>query len=71
MSGRFNYLGPAEMLRLDTACAPIRDAFDAHPYLVGSVLDRPDYRDVDVRLVRDDDHFDDMCLADRITGMLP
>src|SRR5690242_8007878 len=57
---RFNYLGPAQHLRLDVACAPIRDAFDNAPMLVGSVLERPDFRDVDVRLMVDDDEYERM-----------
>ncbi len=31
--------------------------FHSHPYLVGSCLDKRDYRDVDVRLILDDDQF--------------
>ncbi len=57
---RLNYLGPAAMLRLDVACAAVFDAFGAPPYLVGSVLERPDYRDVDVRLIIDDARYEQM-----------
>lgn len=53
---RFCYLGPHEMRRLDLACLPIRRAFRATPYIVGSVNTRRDYRDVDVRLILADDH---------------
>lgn len=52
-----SYLSPHEMFRLDLACKPIAEAFGC-PYLVGSVHDKPDFRDVDVRLVLDDDEYD-------------
>lgn len=51
------YLSPPDLYRLDTACIPLREAFDT-PYLVGSVLRRRDFRDVDVRLLLDDADFD-------------
>lgn len=57
---RFCYLSPPEMHRLDIACVPLKVAFGT-PYLVGSVNTRRDYRDVDVRLILDDD---DPVLAD-------
>lgn len=50
-----SYLSPPDLHRLNWACRPIRDAFDATPYLVGSVLTRPDYRDIDVRLILEDE----------------
>ncbi len=48
------------MFLIDEACKPIFDAFDEHPYLVGTALPasmggRGEYRDVDVRLMLDDD----------------
>jgi hypothetical protein len=56
-----SYLSPHQMRRLDLACAPVRKAFpDYGPYLVGSVLERPDYRDVDVRVILRDKKFDRM-----------
>lgn len=59
MSGRTRpcYLGPVQRHRLETAVAPINEAFDSMSYLVGSCLTRPDYRDVDVRLILDDTDF--------------
>lgn len=52
-----SYLSPHQMHRLDLACKPL-----AHvgfgPYLVGSVNERPDYRDVDVRLILSDEEWD-------------
>lgn len=52
---RSSYLSPPDFHRLDWACAPIRRAFRTPPYLVGSVLQRSDYRDIDVRLILDDE----------------
>jgi hypothetical protein len=55
---RANYLPAPAVFHLDHACAMIHDAFGDCPYLVGSSLVRRDYRDVDVRLILDDAHFD-------------
>ena len=49
------YLSPPDMHRLDWACVPIRRAFGTPPYLVGSVHTRPDFRDIDIRLILDDE----------------
>jgi len=46
------------MWRLDQACSAIREAVGVAPYLVGSVLERPDPRDVDVRLILPDDQWE-------------
>ena len=53
-----SYLSVLGFHRLDSACRPIRDAFGTPPYLVGSVNERPDYRDVDVRLILLDAEYD-------------
>jgi hypothetical protein len=60
MSGRANYLPVSALILLDRACATVRDAFGHRPYLVGSCLDRADYRDVDVRTILFDDEYDEM-----------
>jgi hypothetical protein len=52
---RATYLSPPDMNRLDWACRPIADAFGTALYLVGSALIRPDYRDIDVRLILPDE----------------
>lgn len=52
---RATYLSPPDLYRLDWACRPIFDAFGTPPYLVGSVFTRPDYRDVDIRLILPDE----------------
>lgn len=42
---------------LDQTCLILHHAFGGPPYLVGSCLERPDYRDVDVRLILDDEEY--------------
>jgi len=56
-SSRHTWLTVPELYRLSTACVPICEVFGRPPYLVGSVLARRDYRDVDLRLILDDDDF--------------
>lgn len=52
------YLTTTELHRLDVAVQPLL-AIDSHGVmLVGSVGERPDFRDVDVRLILNDDDFD-------------
>lgn len=56
---RGTYLTVPENYNLDVACRAFRRAFDnVAIYLVGSVLERPDYRDVDLRCILDDEEFD-------------
>jgi hypothetical protein len=55
---RATFLSTFDLQRLDLAVYPIVRAFDEHPYLVGSVNERADYRDVDVRLMISDETFD-------------
>lgn len=53
------YLGAPEIFKLDHACRILTEAFDGFGcYLVGSALERPDYRDVDVRFILRDDEFE-------------
>ena len=42
--------------RLDLASVMVAAALDT-PYLVGSCLERPDFRDVDIRVILDDKRF--------------
>lgn len=56
--GRANFLPVPQVFQLHMACRILIDAFDTPAYLVGSCLERRDYRDVDVRLILDDDAFD-------------
>jgi len=53
-SARVNYLPLLDLHSLRAAVQPIADAWGTTAYLVGSVITRPDYRDVDVRLILDD-----------------
>jgi hypothetical protein len=43
---------------LDLASVAVGAIFDGPPYLVGSCLVRPDYRDVDIRTILFDEHYD-------------
>lgn len=52
------YLGPAESLKLDIACGMLQSAFDETCYLVGSATETKNYRDVDVRMIMDDERYD-------------
>jgi hypothetical protein len=54
------YLSPHQLQRLDVACIPIREAYDETPYLVGSSMVRGDYRDIDIRMMLDDERWDTM-----------
>lgn len=47
---RCNYLTTEQDFALETACAPL-EAAGLHVFLVGSVLERPNWRDVDLRAV--------------------
>lgn len=49
------YLGAPEVFSLGLICAQISKSFGEHCcYLVGSVLERPNFRDVDIRLILPD-----------------
>lgn len=53
-----SHVGAPAIFALNEACVVINDAFgDFGCYLVGSALERPDWRDVDVRFIMDDDEF--------------
>lgn len=54
-----SYLSPPDFQRLDLACYPIYRAYGA-AYLVGSVLTRPDFRDIDLRYILFDEEYDRM-----------
>jgi hypothetical protein len=45
------WLGVSELYRLDSACARLQALYPFQVYLVGSVLERRNYRDVDIRLL--------------------
>lgn len=61
---KVTYVGAPAVFALEMACKQVRAAFpelrpDAHigVYVVGSCLERPDWRDVDVRMMMDDETF--------------
>lgn len=49
------YLTPHEMRRLDWSCRPIAKWFGDCPYLVGSVMQHDNFRDIDIRLILPDE----------------
>jgi hypothetical protein len=52
------YIGAPACFALEQACQQINDAFgDFGCYLVGSALERPDWRDIDVRYIMPDKEF--------------
>lgn len=55
------YLGVPAIFKLDIACMTLNQAFclvgNSGTYLVGSALERPDFRDVDVVCMLDDKEF--------------
>lgn len=54
------YVGAPACFALELACQHLNAAFgdDFGCYVVGSALERPDWRDVDVRLIMDDKAFE-------------
>lgn len=57
MTYRPHYLGQLNWYNLNIACYHIFRAYGEMPYLVGSALERADYRDVDIRIIMDDERF--------------
>lgn len=58
---KVNYVGAPAIFALEAACQQINDAFKGYGcFLVGSTLQRPDWRDVDVRLIMSDEDFADL-----------
>lgn len=59
---RMCHLSTADLYRLELACTPLwklaRDDGGGGVYLVGSAMERGGFRDVDVRMILADDHFD-------------
>ena len=63
---RANYLPPESLFGLHHACEEIMRAYDSlGVYLVGSCIERKDYRDVDVRCMLVDDDFEAMFPKDK------
>jgi len=52
------YIGAPACFALELICRDICDAFDGYGcYVVGSSLERPDWRDVDIRFIMSDEKF--------------
>ena len=69
-SRKGHYVGTPAIFKLELACKPINLAFEGFGcYLVGSALERPDWRDIDVRYIMDDDaFFREFPAVDRVAG---
>jgi hypothetical protein len=55
---RAAYLSVTERFNLEHQCRILTAAFGACSYLVGSAIERPDYRDVDIRCILNDPEYD-------------
>lgn len=55
---KFVYVGAPACFLLEAECQLLRRAFGGQCYLVGSALERPNWRDIDVRMMLDDEDFD-------------
>lgn len=62
-------LSPRQMFLLDLACKPIAEAFDHSVYHVGTSAERQEYRDVDVRAILTDEHYDRLSKALGLDGI--
>lgn len=55
---KWNYIGAPAAFKLELACQHLNRAFPSFGcYVVGSALERADWRDVDVRMILSDDDF--------------
>lgn len=57
-TGKWNWIGGPPSRRLDHACDIVRRAFGDVPYHVGSAMTHENWRDIDVRVIMDDERFD-------------
>lgn len=64
------YLRVDEVRLLDHWCHLLRMSFGEMPYLVGSVLERTDHRDVDIRIILTDEKYDAIPMNVRDLNML-
>lgn len=65
-------LSPYQLFLLDLACRPIDEAYgdQAFTYLVGSALTKRHPRDIDVRLIMDDETYDRLIPTPQLRTML-
>lgn len=52
-----SYVGVPGVFQLELACQHLHRAYGTTPYLVGSALERPDWRDIDLVIILPDDEF--------------
>lgn len=52
-----SYIGAPRVFKLELACQHLTAAWGESCYVVGSSLERPDWRDIDVVMIMDDDRF--------------
>lgn len=65
-----SHVGAPAIFALELACKPINDAFGGFGcYLVGSALERADWRDIDVRFIMEDAEFDRLFPGTREHGI--
>ena len=57
---RANYLLISQFFNLNHACRALTDAFGFNVYMVGSVLKSPKFRDVDLRVILEDEDYERM-----------
>lgn len=62
---RATFLTVSQQYDLDVACRPLAVLFGYGVFHVGSSLERPDYRDVDLRCILADDEYDRMFADDK------
>ena len=56
---KVSHVGAPAIFLLELACKPINQAFGGYGcYLVGSSLERADWRDIDIRFIMSDEEFD-------------
>src|SRR5258708_26539824 len=55
---RATFIGVPDFFNLNLAAGVLNDAFGYNTYLVGSAMERKDYRDVDVRCILYDEEYD-------------
>lgn len=69
---RSSYIPPDKQFVLDMTAREVEAAYGGYGlYLVGSCLTRPDYNDVDVRSILEDDTFEALFPKDPETHMRP
>ena len=65
-----NYVGMPAFMHLEEFGSQVWSAFGDNPYLVGSALTQRTWRDVDVRLILDDEEYKRLDLGDPERGTM-